>query len=90
MYIFGGSSKDPGDKLNDLWIFNIQSLKWTEVIVKSSINPMIRSGHCMVMDSNSNKILVFGGSGGTTATLEMNDLWSYNIFTEQWQQLHTS
>ena len=86
--------------LNDLWEYNIVTNQWTWIKGNSAVNytgvygtkkissasntPGSRSALTGWKD-NSNNLWLFGGSGFDFETLgTLNDLWKYNITTNQW------
>lgn len=87
MYIFGGRSYGLCERLNDLWILSLDSFIYTEVEMNDTdYRPDVRSGFGMVYDSD--KIWIFGGRGGESTILELNDLWLFDINTQKWQEVH--
>jgi N-acetylneuraminic acid mutarotase len=75
MYVFGGKNVETNEVFGDLWLFNIDSMIWQEVTVDDS--PLMRSGHRMEVDVETNKIFVFGGASPTLAN-ELNDLHRFD------------
>lgn len=77
--LFGGRSSG-FNILNDSWIFNINTLEWTQLEIENP--PPARYHHDMV-NIDENKALLFGGMGQTN---HMNDTWIFNLdsmnFTE--------
>lgn len=45
--------------------------------------PPARSGHGMAYDMKSS-LYVFGGRTNDSVLLEMNDMWQFNLQTNQW------
>ncbi|WP_163509708.1 Kelch repeat-containing protein [Fodinicola acaciae] len=80
-YVFGGSTyNDQGGDFHafdDLW--SLSGRVWT----KLASGPVGRSG--ATMWSAGGKLYVFGGIGADFAT--RNDLWSYDIATNKWQEV---
>lgn len=75
LYVFGGYARDQGGNLgeiNDLWEFNLNTLKWTFIGGNTTINVYgkytfpyrigARKAHKMVLHPN-NSLIVFGGEG---------------------------
>ena len=46
-----------------------------------TFRPIGRGGHQMVIDSNDQKIYLFGGWNGFK---DLNDFWSFNLLTNEW------
>jgi hypothetical protein len=65
---------------NDFWRFNAQTRTWTEF----SKGPSERFGHCLEWDQGRNQLILFGG---ITRSAYLNDLWTYSINSDQWQQV---
>ncbi len=55
--------------------------QWTEVAPASF--PPARSGHAMVFDSGRNKVVLFGGWGGT----DLSDTWEYDGASQTWTEV---
>lgn len=79
MIVFGG--KNQSTTLQDLWVLSNASgasagnPTWTSPNVSSP--PSIRASHTAVYDKQTNKMIVFAGSGSTDgASLLKQDLWS--------------
>ncbi|MCC6574741.1 MAG: choice-of-anchor D domain-containing protein [Planctomycetes bacterium] len=82
--IFGG--KDSVNRYNDVWAVNpaAASPVWSK-LATSGTAPTPRVYAQVVYDSNSQRMIVFGGqtaSGGS-----VNDLWELDLSTLAWQQL---
>ncbi len=80
MYIFGGRDED-NEKLNDLWVFNLDTLRWTQV---KPVNqpPTPRCGHSASMYGGGDMMMVFGGI--YEVTKELNDLQAFEFKTRRW------
>ena len=81
--LFGGV--DLNDNwLNDTWIFDSRTKKWTEVFPLDS--PSIRGSSSCYYDHQAQKVILFGGYqevGG-----HLNDTWAYDYSTNNWTNLN--
>lgn len=93
LWLFGGTGTG---YMNDLWKYNVSSNQWTWMsgsnsggstgsagtlgIATSTNSPRSRMNTMGWADSNNNLWLF----GGTTSLSYINDLWRYNITTNQW------
>ncbi len=83
MLIFGGAHRlEVGEKLlNDLWVLEdadgtTGTPSWTQISTESG--PSARSSHTAVYDTNTNSMIVFGGSvgvGSTGSPVLTNEVW---------------
>lgn len=70
LYVFGGQDDD-NNKLGDLWEFDINAAKWTQLVPQEGeYTPIPRSGHTAVV--NGDKMFIFGGI--YELTKELNDM----------------
>ena len=71
MVLFGGSHKNT--RMNDVWLFNVNTQKWTCPYIRSKVKPEPRFGHiqCTLEDRF---VVVIGGSGGPPNEL-FGDVW---------------
>ena len=78
MYIFGGADSLPGNALNDLWEYDIETDSWAQ---KTS-GPPSRDCHAAVVYND--KMYIFGG--WHLPGIRLNDIWEYGIATDSWNQ----
>jgi hypothetical protein len=65
---------------NDVWVFNMSSGLWRELLPVDGIRPEARRGSIMSLSSTSS-MLMFGGYGKNYL---FNDLWIFNLTTTTW------
>ncbi len=83
--MFSGLEMWPdGDYPDDTWIYDSTFNNWTEVFPASS--PSGRAGHRMAYDSESDRIIMFGGRAPDGIT-GLVDTWSYDLDTNNWTQM---
>jgi len=83
MLIFGGWTG--GRCLNDMWLFNMHSHKWTEVKYRNTKDgqvPSARGGHAAVM-INDRFLYVYGGYNHPNY---FDDLWVFDMETRRWHE----
>ena len=92
LYIFGGSLQD-GNLLNDLWKLDLNNYIWEKILENNKndendlITPSPRSGHSIILSNiDKNTVFIFGGKVGNFQ--ESNDLWSYDISSNQFKLIH--
>eukprot|EP00292_Cryptomonas_paramecium_P002692 CAMPEP_0113672058 /NCGR_PEP_ID=MMETSP0038_2-20120614/6048_1 /TAXON_ID=2898 /ORGANISM="Cryptomonas paramecium" /LENGTH=2653 /DNA_ID=CAMNT_0000588277 /DNA_START=49 /DNA_END=8007 /DNA_ORIENTATION=+ /assembly_acc=CAM_ASM_000170 len=83
LYVFGGLSIDTGPPLNDFFVFDPNSLSWSQVAIQGSLTPSPRSNFGLA--SAANALYLFGGLGPGGVLL--NDLFRYDSFNFQWSSL---
>ena len=77
-HIATGSGKIRG---RDTWVYDLSSNAWTQK--SSTIKPSERSGHDMIYDSTSNKVVLFGGFNENN---RLDDTWMYDVATNSWME----
>lgn len=84
MVVFGGKDED-NNKLNDVWVFNFNTYKWTEVQCNNMPDqlPNPRSGHSATLYKDM--MVVFGGIHEVTK--ELDDLIVFDLKTKRWATL---
>ncbi|RHY82784.1 hypothetical protein DYB26_008683 [Aphanomyces astaci] len=83
MYIFGGYDGRDGNYFNDLFYFNFDTRRWSEMPSSSSVvRPESRTDHIMVLhDAN---IYIFGGYNGSS---RFNNMYRYEIPAKSWRKV---
>ena len=71
LILFGGRGSIGGGYYGDTWRWD--SRRWVELLPTSA--PMARSGHAMVRDAVTGRVLLFGGIG---ASGELGDTWEWD------------
>jgi hypothetical protein len=69
-FVFGGGASD-GAKLGDLWRLDLATLGW-EALAPAGEPPSARSGATMAVSPADGRILLFGGTDGSSA---LGDTW---------------
>lgn len=80
VFLFGGQTISGPS--NELWIFNLNTFKWTLQNSLSKEKPSPRFEHSMVRWKNL--IFVIGGTNGVS---RFNDCWMYNISSNFWTNI---
>jgi N-acetylneuraminic acid mutarotase len=84
MYIFGGFVA--GTRTHELHSFDFTTNEWSELAKECTDGPKKRAGSTLV--SHNGELFVFGGHNEINERL--NELWSYNISSDKWQQIEHS
>jgi len=74
----------PGGKLNDTWIFDIASGRWSELQTVGEVPPP-RLTPAAVMDAQNNRMVLVGGDVGVAFASE--ETWSLDLATGRWTRL---
>lgn len=94
VFIFGGHH-GPKRRLNDTWFLEVKTMEWRRVgndkdsgenLESASGAPAPRAnvGACVYDD----KVYLFGGHGGLMySRISFNDLYCFDLATEQWEKL---
>lgn len=77
-----------GIRLSDNWIYNLEGNLWEKVTPADK--PAERYAHAMAYDSESNRIILFGGYSPNVSGLRLDDTWAYNPQTGQWSEMNPS
>ena len=89
--VIGAAYDEQSDKVialnyqGETWAFNPSKRQWEKKNPKS--HPSGRCGHGMAYDSQSDRVVLFGGFACTDVTDPLlNDTWSYDYDSDTWAQ----
>ncbi|KAF0686689.1 Aste57867_21531 [Aphanomyces stellatus] len=82
MYIFGGYDGRDGNYFNDLFYFNFDTRRWSEMPSASSVRPESRTDHIMVLHETD--IYIFGGYNGSS---RFNNMYRYELDAKRWRKI---
>ena len=89
LIMFGGSD-DTGTPLNDTWAYDPVANTWTKLKATGTLPPT-RSGHALVYDPVTHRLIMFGGMGTSlndpNAAVSLNDTWAYDPGENAWTEL---
>ena len=80
-YIFSGQGVAEDEFLNDLWMFDMSSMRWEHVGNYSKPAPRKWSSFW----SGENGLFVLGGEGGRR---RFNDFWTFNYDKKEWHKFY--
>jgi uncharacterized cupredoxin-like copper-binding protein/N-acetylneuraminic acid mutarotase len=90
--LFGGSTGFPGGTAGDVsdetWTYDLNTNSWTNVT--PAVGPSARIGHVMAYDTESDQIVLFGGSTGVPQDFPENlsdDTWTFDLNTNTWTNM---
>lgn len=78
--LFGGSNQL--EQFNDTWAFNYEQNEWTNM--NPIVAPSPRADFGMVYDSQSDRVILFGGYAG----YDIDETWSYDFETNSWTNMN--
>jgi N-acetylneuraminic acid mutarotase/fibronectin type 3 domain-containing protein len=81
MILFGGTNG--AAVLDDTWAYDFETNAWTNLL--PTTKPSARSRHAMAYDSQSDRVVLFGGAG---ITIALNDTWMYDLNTNAWTNMN--
>ena len=90
LYLFGGNyGLSNGATSNDLWIYNIKTNKWKQILKNEDCDPNIRSvkrgNHRTVLYNNY--MIIFGGV--IKKKSPDNGLYTFNLDNYKWKRINT-
>jgi hypothetical protein len=59
-YLFGGTVVQDGKKTNSLYWLSMNTMEW-HLQLTEGLKPAPRSGHCAVVDPETERMIIFGG-----------------------------
>lgn len=83
LILFGGY-QNPG-RVNDTWLFDLDSNEWREVI--PPVSPPARSDMGMAFNEKKQVVLLFGGYCLDFERDQCDDTWSFDPATNEWMEL---
>jgi parallel beta-helix repeat protein len=78
--LFGGSNQL--EQFSDTWAFNYEQNEWTNM--NPIVAPSPRADFGMVYDSQSDRVILFGGYAG----YDIDETWSYDFETNSWTNMN--
>jgi len=84
MVLFGGWSEDRTD-IGETWTYNFNNNSWKMQTPESA--PSARYRPAMAYDSESDRMILFGGMSETTA---VRDTWAYDYNSNNWTNMNPS
>ena len=78
--LFGGGTV--GAVFGDTWSYDFASNTWTKM--QPAVTPTVRSGAAMAYDAQSDRIILFGGTGLLGSA---DDTWVYDLDGDTWTEM---
>ena len=90
LFVMGGNNVERTESYRETWTYDTDSGSWTEI--ETNHAPRARSRMAMVYDSNTNRILLYGGSTDSSyyGRDVAADTWEFELETATWRQLNIS
>ena len=88
--LFGGITLNPSTVIyNDTWAYDLETNTWEEMSPTSA--PDARYGSAIIYDSESDRVILFGGNpSSTTTTSTFSDTWMYDYELDRWAEVSTT
>lgn len=88
LLVFGG--RNDTHYFNDLWMYNLTTNAWHEVVPTSNNRPSPRDHHAAA--GNGDTLVLFGGRSGEShdTAKPVGDVWVFDIKALAWQEQHHS
>lgn len=86
--LFGGATGNPNSMSSmngETWIYVVDQNTWVEV--KSPSSPSPRDNVLLAYDSESDRVILFGGA--RPGFFGMRDTWSFDMVTKTWTKMKT-
>lgn len=71
---------------NETWMYDVQNSTWKNMTFLT--NPKARASHALAYDSQSDRIVLFGGK--TSALVFSDETWSYDLNINKWTNVTTA
>ncbi|KYG02910.1 hypothetical protein BE21_04840 [Sorangium cellulosum] len=97
LLVYGGYTNDavngtglftPENYLGDLWMFDIGTETWDQLVFDEAGGPGRRDNAKLIADERNDRIWLFGGSQFDGSTL--SDLWYFDLHTWTWTRVDTA
>lgn len=90
MWIFGGFDGNSGAPLNDLWVFNPVSNRWTNITPINASAPSPRGGVSFhaIQRNGYDYLVLFGGTDNSNNFF--NSVWGFNVNLNRWENFSPS
>jgi hypothetical protein len=93
LYCYGGLIGSQGSQSNgDFWILDLNKNIWSKMVIQQPVKKgesqkccEARDDHASVFDEKTQILYVFGGYVNGDKS---NDMWCYNLLSEEWKCLH--
>ncbi|MFW9849114.1 MAG: kelch repeat-containing protein [Candidatus Thorarchaeota archaeon] len=86
--IYGGWKTPEPFELGDTWSYDFDNDSYTNL--NPTISPPVREVSQMVYDSQSDKMVMFGGLENYNDLIYRKDTWTYDYNTNSWENVTTS
>ncbi|MDQ3915671.1 MAG: galactose oxidase [Actinomycetota bacterium] len=92
MYIFGGVTAPAFETLNDLWVYNLETNRWTELTANGAASsPPPRHVAQAGKRPVQGKLVLYGGESSLASGFRtLADTWQFDLGTNAWQDITPS